>query len=102
MKHFFSLVCLSATLAVVGCGSDNSLVEEANNTIDCGQICDRYSECVTDVDVSECTDYCEDEADANENVEDRVDNCEDCLDDKSCSEAALSCWDNCAFVPVQE
>ncbi|MEZ4232952.1 MAG: hypothetical protein R3B89_27480 [Polyangiaceae bacterium] len=102
MKHFVSFICLSAALAIVGCGDDNSLIEEANNTVDCGQICSTYSDCVTDIDVTDCTDYCEDEADKSEQTEDRVQACEDCLDDKSCSEAAMSCWDNCAFVPVPE
>ena len=102
MKQLMTLVFLSATLAVAGCSSDNSLIEEANNTVDCAQICDSYSDCVTDIDVTECTDYCEDQADSSEATEDRVQSCEDCLDDKSCSEAAVSCWDNCAFVPVPE
>jgi hypothetical protein len=80
---------------LLGCSNDN----EVDRTFDCREICDQYSDCVTDIDVTECTDHCEDEADAHSNVEQAVDTCEDCVDGRSCDEMA-SCIPACELVPV--
>jgi hypothetical protein len=92
---------MAAALAVFfgqllfGCGDDN----EVDRTFDCGSICARYSDCVTDIDLTECTDHCEDEADRNPNIEQAVDACDDCIEGRSCAEAA-ECIPDCALVPV--
>ncbi len=75
--------------------------EEIGNTVDCFRICDRYSECVTDIDVSSCTDSCEDRADEDEAVETRLEQCEVCVDEGSCAEVD-GCWASCPVVPVAE
>ena len=80
---------------LLACSDDN----EIDRTADCGSICSRYSECVTDIDVSECTDYCEDQAEANQNIEAATDACDDCIEDKSCAESS-ACWGSCSLVPV--
>jgi hypothetical protein len=54
---------------------------------------------VTDIDVTDCTDYCEDRADADPDVERSADACDDCIEDKSCAEAS-ACIPDCALVPV--
>jgi hypothetical protein len=75
--------------------------EESANTVDCFQVCSRFSDCVTEIDTTECTDACEDRADASEDVELRARACEDCLEDRSCAEAE-GCWADCPVVPVAE
>jgi hypothetical protein len=60
--------------------------EEVGNTVDCFRICDRYSECMTDIDVTSCTDTCEDRADEDEAVETDLKQCEACVDNGSCAE----------------
>lgn len=98
MKKLIAALVLCVPFVMVGCGDDGPL-ESISNSIDCNQICNKYSECVTDIDVSECTSHCQEKADGSEATEDRVQACEDCLDDTSCTEA-LGCWAECAFVPV--
>jgi hypothetical protein len=93
-------ISVVAIIAVVfqglfGCSDDN----EIDRTLDCAKICKRYSDCVTDIDVSDCTDYCEDQADAHPNIERAVDKCDDCLDGRSCDEQA-ACVSTCDLVPI--
>lgn len=80
---------------LAGCDNDNVI----DRTLDCGELCDRYSDCVTDIDVTDCTDQCEDRADAHPDIERAVDACEDCLDDRSCDEQA-ACASSCELVPL--
>jgi hypothetical protein len=98
------------TIAVMGlftigllasaCGDD--VVEEVTNTSDCADVCERYSECFNEsYDVSACTDRCEDEADADENFESRLDACETCIDDESCTAAVFECTTECAGIVPQ-
>ena len=83
--------------ATLSCGGD----DEVRNTVDCAEICGRFSECVTDIDVTACTDECEDRADADDLIADRADACEECIRGRSCAEAA-SCWSDCPVVPAQD
>lgn len=72
-------VCLLAALLVVplNCGDE----------ADCLEICSRYSECISDIDVTECTDLCEDRTE-DVNVRQAADDCEACLAGDACPEAA--------------
>jgi hypothetical protein len=82
------------TLGILGC-------DEADETIDCAQICSKYNDCIDDdVDQTECIDQCEDKADRNDDAADAVDDCENCLDGTSCVEATFQCGIQCApFLP---
>lgn len=93
MKHgiVLGLVGLLLVAVVPACG-------EASRTVNCAEICSRYSDCVTDIDVTACTNECEDQADADASYESRASTCEDCLDGKACMEAE-SCWASC---PVEK
>lgn len=84
------LACVSAT----ACGD-----EDLTNTVDCAQICNRFSDCVTEIDVTQCIDTCEVRADRSDEVEARTELCEECIDGASCEEAE-PCWDDCPVVPV--
>ena len=79
------------TLGVLGC-------DDADQLVDCAQICDKYNDCINDdVDRTECIDQCEDKA---EDHDDAADDCENCLDGTTCVEATFQCGLQCApFLP---
>ncbi len=73
--------------------------DEIEAEIDCQSICDRYAECFDDgYDVSACQDRCEDNIDTGDIEQRDVDECSDCIDDKSCTGAAFSCASECLSV----
>jgi hypothetical protein len=90
VKHGIALGLLGFWLfaAVPGC------TDEVARTVDCGEVCSRYSDCIKEIDVTACTAECEDQADADASYESRASTCEDCLDGKTCMEAE-SCWATC-------
>jgi hypothetical protein len=81
--------------AVVSCG-------EADRFFDCQDVCSRYKTCFDSTyDVGTCRSRCRDKAGADTNFEKRADDCENCIDDKSCSEATFKCATECAGVVPQ-
>lgn len=96
LQAVMSLVLVSAVLAFAGC---SEAVDEATNTVNCASVCNRYADCFDqDFDVEGCTDRCEDEADASENREERLEACDSCIDDKSCAAATFNCASQCAGI----
>ncbi len=92
----FSVFAVVSLLSIVGC---SEAVDEVTNTVNCRQVCERYQSCFdSDYDVGACTDRCENEADASENREARLESCEACIDDKSCSSATFNCADECVGI----
>lgn len=82
-------------LLAFGCGTADELEAE----IDCQSICDRYSECFdADYDVSACQERCEDNVDTGDIEQEDVDECSDCIDDRSCTGATFACTTQCASV----
>jgi hypothetical protein len=69
---------------------------------DCGDLCDRYHECVDDkVDLDTCEEACVDWAEDDEDRERKVENCAECLSDTdACSESTRRCGGDCLGVPV--
>lgn len=89
----FPLLCLLG--AIAACGA----ADEVENKITCRQVCDRYKECFdSDYDVNDCADSCEDEANSDEDKDQRLESCDACIDDRSCSEAVFNCTTECAGV----
>jgi hypothetical protein len=77
------------------CGVD----EELENEIDCQAICQRYSDCFdAGYDVSSCQDRCENDVDSGELTFNEVDDCSDCIDDRSCASGTLSCATECVGI----
>ena len=72
-----------------------------NDTVDCFEICSRYNECIADIDVTECTDLCEDRSEQSSANRDQTNRCEDCLDNRTCAEAEF-CWADCPVVAVPD
>lgn len=86
-----ALVPLAASIN--GC---SDTVDEVTNSITCGEVCERYADCFdADYDVDGCTDRCESRAMNDEDRERRLEMCETCIDDRSCSEATFDCTDDC-------
>ena len=95
-------VGFAAGIIAVSMGACSDAEDEINNTIDCASICEDWNDChgdseAVDVNVSECTDTCEDRADASEAFADAIDDCEDCLDDAA-NECGV-CWALCPAFP---
>ncbi len=79
---------------VLGCGdSDEPTVVEEVFSAECADICERWDECRGPIDVDDCIDQCEAEDD-DDALGGQISDCEDCLDDRSCSEAE-ACWPGC-------
>lgn len=79
----------SAAIAVSGC-------DEADQAVDCSQICNRYQECFDeDYDVSACIDRCRPMLDEDPHG---ADDCEACIDDRSCTGAVFNCASDCAGI----
>jgi len=77
------------------CGDDGP-IEDIDRATDCSQVCDRYKDCIDgDYDTDKCTDRCED-MDSNERTA-KIDDCENCLDDKSCG-GSFECTVECAGI----
>jgi hypothetical protein len=93
MRSLFAISLVFALAA--GCSAKDDIEQE----IDCHSICDRYSECFdADYDVSACQDSCEDSVDADPSYMDKVDACENCIDDRSCTNATFACATECAGI----
>ena len=95
--RFALVLTLSAgcALSFAACGVD----DEIENEIDCQNICQRYSDCFdADYDVSSCQNSCENGVDRGDLTFDEVDDCSDCIDDRSCASGTLSCVDECAGI----
>jgi hypothetical protein len=76
--------------------------DDVDKTLDCSSICSKYDDCVGNVDQDMCVDSCKDWADQNQDNADRLDACENCVDDRSCTESAFQCIAECAFIPTSK
>jgi hypothetical protein len=99
MKRVVALFSVAlALLSVVGC---EDAADTVKNTITCADVCDRYKDCFNpDYDVQGCTDRCEDEATADEQKEERLEACDDCIENRSCAGAVFNCTAECAGVII--
>ncbi len=76
-----------------------SAKDEADRLTDCQQICDKYASCYDkSYDVSACRSHCDDSAKNDKDFDNKVDNCENCLDGKSCTDATFSCATECVGI----
>jgi hypothetical protein len=89
-------LCLLTASVLSGCG-DNGLIDELNVLEDCEDVCSKYDECVSETDISDCTDRCEDDTDSTPEGMERLDDCAGCLEERSCAEGTL-CIPQCSFI----
>lgn len=75
---------------------------EAERLYDCAKICDGYADCIDDsVDRSDCTTTCESKGQEDPDFAEQASDCEACIDDESCADAALECASTCAVVVAE-
>jgi hypothetical protein len=87
---------LAAVVSFVGAGG----CDEVQNTFNCADLCNRYQDCFDSAyDTGACTDRCEDLADANQNLDERANRCQNCMNDNSCAAASFNCPDCAGIVP---
>jgi hypothetical protein len=84
----FSLFALTASGLLVSAGG----CSHVNEAIDCNDMCEEMNRCLdADIDVHDCAERCEDRVEDNA-LADKLDACTDCLEhDYSCSEAVDNC-----------
>jgi hypothetical protein len=94
------LVCAGVLSLLMAWGAAGcSAADEISNKIDCHSVCKRYADCFnSDYDVDGCTDKCENNADSSEARERKLEACDDCIDDRSCTDATFSCADECVGI----
>ncbi len=94
MKKLLAMLVLGTLGGTfVGCSDD------VEDVVDCLDVCDRYKDCVDDsYDVDDCVDRCEDEADDSDAWRNRLRNCSECIDDRSCATASFVCTDECVGI----
>jgi hypothetical protein len=69
--------------------------DQIKHSYDCTKICQRYSDCVdSSYDVDACTQRCKDSADMHSDFADKADDCQTCIEDKSCVQS-FPCLDEC-------
>ncbi|MCG5053285.1 MAG: hypothetical protein KA712_10040 [Myxococcales bacterium] len=78
--------------ALASCG-------ETEELINCQRVCARYESCFDDdYDVGACRSRCETQSDEEAGFEEKVNACESCIDDESCTSATFSCATTCAGI----
>jgi hypothetical protein len=92
---FLSAFMMLATASITSC--DNAV----DRAYDCNEICDKYRDCAdASYDSGACASRCRDNAADSESFEDGADECQSCIDDRSCVSAAFGCGAECsAIVP---
>lgn len=94
-NHALSLFALTL-FSVVACGKDDPITA-IDRTSDCHNICERYKDCLkSDYDVESCTDHCTDMVSSDETS--KIDDCDACIDDKSCTASGFECLSECAGI----
>jgi hypothetical protein len=92
------LACMAVSLlgfANASCSDDNNPIEQADEALDCSDICGRYKDCFDkNYNTDKCENNCEDRADDPDH-KDQEERCSDCIDNASCGGAVFSCADDC-------
>ena len=85
-------LALAAGLWTPSCG-------EADKIFDCQSVCSRYQTCFnSSYDVDSCRSRCKDNADRDMDYQRKADDCEACIDDRSCTSATFSCAARCGGI----
>ena len=99
-RYFIIFAFTLSSLSLFACGEEAE--EELRNTVNCAKICGKYNECVTQIDVSACTDSCENNADANEAYARQASQCDSCVNDDGACADVQGCWATCPVVAAQD
>src|SRR3954470_8484183 len=86
------LVSFSVAFTAMSCGA-------ADRAYDCNRICNKYKDCAdASYDASACASECRDNAADSEAYADKADDCQACIDDRSCAGAVFGCSSECAGI----
>jgi hypothetical protein len=92
LASLFSMSLAFGLATTTGC-------DAVDRIYDCNQICQKYRDCAdANYDVSQCTQECRDNAADSESFEDKADDCQACVDDRSCVGAAFNCAGECVGI----
>lgn len=84
----------SVLLASLSAGCADTIAQ----AYDCHSVCNTYKDCIdSNYDVGACVDRCENHASDDQAFADQADSCQQCVDDRACSEN-WPCLDNCIGV----
>jgi hypothetical protein len=91
-----AFICTCLLAAAVGFSACSDATDPVVTKIDCSSVCNRYKECYDDdFNTGKCKDDCENLAEDNDAKQDQLDDCDDCLDDESCTSSTYSCAAAC-------
>ena len=94
MRIAFALASLFS-LATLGCNP----VTEIDESVDCRDVCERYRSCFNaSYDTASCRNRCEGLVDADGGRPRAANDCDTCMDDRSCVSAVFSCQVPCAGI----
>ena len=89
---------LSSLLSFAFIGGCNPITE-IDQTVDCNDVCNRYQSCFdASYDVAACRNRCEGLVDADGGRPRAANDCDTCMDDRSCVSAVFSCGVPCAGI----
>ncbi|MGC4095249.1 MAG: hypothetical protein QM756_46470 [Polyangiaceae bacterium] len=92
-------VLLRIGLGLVVASSALGGCSDVKNTITCSEVCNRYKGCFdSSYDVSACTDRCKTRAGSDSDKQSQLDQCDACIEDKSCASATFSCATECVSI----
>ncbi len=90
---------LATFLLSIGVGVFTPSCGEADKLFDCQSVCSRYKDCFDDkYDVGTCRSRCKDSADRDVDYKRKADDCEACIDDRSCGSATFNCATRCGGI----
>jgi hypothetical protein len=96
-KVAMALVGIALALGLMSC----STADKIENKITCSDVCNRYRDCFNaNYDTAACSDKCEAEANTNQDKDRRLELCNTCIDDQSCTSAVYDCATDCAGIIV--
>ena len=86
------LVVLPVAFVIAAMGACSSV----DNAIDCHSICKRYGDCFNSAyDVGACESRCKSNSASDSDFQNKVNTCNACIDDRSCTSAVFTCASNC-------
>lgn len=94
MRKIAILFFLAAGPFAIGCSNP---VTEIDESVDCMDLCERYRSCFdADYDTGACRERCNGLVDADGGRPRAANDCDTCLDDRSCTSAVFTCNTECA------
>jgi len=85
-----------ATLALTGCSDP---IQAIDQSVDCHDICTRYRDCYdANYNVDACRSRCENYVHGDGGHGDQANQCDMCLDPRSCTTVAFACGSQCVNI----